>query len=123
GIEELEEASIVTIHGFCAQILRSRPVEARIDPAFEELTEPEAARIYERAFQSWFERQLDRDSPGLRRALARLAWREDWEDGPALEQLKKAGRNLVEWRGFTALWQPQPFDRQAAVQSLLDQAR
>jgi ATP-dependent exoDNAse (exonuclease V) beta subunit len=123
ALEELEEASIGTIHGFCAQILRSRPVEARIDPAFEELTEPEAARIYARAFHSWFQRQLDEDSPGLRRALARLAWREDWESGPALDQLKKAGRNLVEWRDFTALWQPEPFDRDAAVKHLLEQAR
>src|SRR6476660_2028175 len=32
ALEELEEASIGTIHSFCAQILRSRPVEARIDP-------------------------------------------------------------------------------------------
>ena len=123
AIERLEEASIGTIHGFCAEILRSRPVEARIDPAFEELTEPEAARIYERAFQTWFERQLDRDSPGLRRALARLAWREDWEEGPALEQLKKAGRNLVEWRDFTAEWQPDTLEREAAIQFLLDKAR
>jgi ATP-dependent exoDNAse (exonuclease V) beta subunit len=123
AIEHLEEASIGTIHGFCAQILRSRPVEARIDPAFEELTEPEANRIYERAFQGWFERQLDRNSPGLRRALARLAWREDWEDGPALEQLKKSARNLVEWRDFTAQWQPQPFDRESVIATLLEGAR
>jgi hypothetical protein len=54
ALERLEEAAIGTIHGFCAQILRERPVEARIDPAFEELTEPEAARVYGRAFDLCF---------------------------------------------------------------------
>ena len=39
ALEHLEEAAIGTIHSFCAQILRERPVEARVDPAFEELTE------------------------------------------------------------------------------------
>src|SRR5580658_10118269 len=50
ALERLEEAAIGTIHGFCAQILRERPVEARIDPGFEELTEPEADRLRSRAF-------------------------------------------------------------------------
>ena len=79
--------------------------------------------MYERAFQSWFARQLELDSPGLRRALARLAWREEWDSGPAVEQLKMAGRKLIEWRDFTALWRPQPLDRDAAIRGLLDQAR
>jgi ATP-dependent helicase/nuclease subunit A len=123
AVEELEEASIGTIHGFCAQILRSRPVEACIDPAFEELTEPEAQRIYDRAFDSWFQQQLDRDSPGLHRALARLAWREDRESGPALEQIKASGRKLIEWRDFKGLWQPDAFDRDGRIHALLAEAR
>src|SRR5215469_23654 len=73
ALERLEEASIGTIHSFCAQILRERPDEANIDPAFEELPEQEAARIYQKAFRSWLERSLNEDSPGLRRAFARLA--------------------------------------------------
>ena len=42
ALEHLEEASIGTIHSFCAQILRERPVEAVVDPAFEELSEQQA---------------------------------------------------------------------------------
>ena len=34
AISQLEEAQISTIHGFCADLLRERPVEARIDPLF-----------------------------------------------------------------------------------------
>src|SRR5262245_50038236 len=121
ALKALEEAAIGTIHGFCAQILRSRPVEARVDPAFEELTDQEATRIYERAFDQWFQRRLGESSPGLRRALARLAWRDSWETGPALEQLRQAGRKLIEWRDFPELWRSEPFDREGAIQALLAQ--
>src|SRR5712664_3645797 len=118
ALKSLEEASIGTIHGFCAQILRSRPVEAGVDPAFEELTEQEAARIYERAFDQWFQRKLGEESPGLRRALARLAWRESWESGPAMEQLRQAARKLIEWRDFPQLWRREEFDRQGSIDGL-----
>ena len=79
ALEHLEEASIGTIHSFCAQILRERPVEAVVDPAFEELSEPQARRIYERAFRGWFQEELGQGAPGLRCALLRLAWRDSWE--------------------------------------------
>ena len=121
ALEELEEASIGTIHSFCAQILRSRPVEARIDPGFEEITEQEAERIYDRAFQSWFQRQLDSDSQGLRRALTRIA--EEADSEPAVEQIKAAGWKLIQWRDFRGLWQPDEFDRDARIQKLLADAR
>jgi ATP-dependent helicase/nuclease subunit A len=119
ALKALEEASIGTIHGFCAQILRSRPVEARVDPAFEELTEPEAARLFDRAFDQWFQQKLGESSPGLRRALARLAWRESWESGPAMEQLRQAGRKLIEWRDFPGLWRREEFDREGSIERLL----
>lgn len=43
----LDSARISTIHALCGQILRSNPVEARLDPAFEVLDEVEA-RLYKR---------------------------------------------------------------------------
>src|SRR5436189_2438630 len=36
---DLEEARVSTIHTFCADLLRERPVEARVDPAFRMLSE------------------------------------------------------------------------------------
>ena len=120
ALERLEEAAIGTIHGFCAQILRERPVEARVDPGFEELTEQEAARLYGRAFDQWFQRKLDSGSEALRRALARLAWREDWRTGPPIESLKHAGWQLVEWRDHDAPWRQKPFDRRAAIDALVE---
>src|SRR5215510_12336477 len=53
ALGRLEEAQVSTIHGFCADLLRERPVEARIDPLFAVLTEAQAARIYDEAFDQW----------------------------------------------------------------------
>ena len=41
AVAHLEEARIGTIHSFCTELLRERPVEARVDPAFQELSEDE----------------------------------------------------------------------------------
>ena len=59
AVQKLEEAHVSTIHGFCADLLRERPVEARIDPLFRVLTEGQA----ERAVQ-----------PGVRRLVADAAF-------------------------------------------------
>ena len=55
ALEHLEEAHISTIHGFCADLLRERPLEARVDPRFEVLLEPEAKRLYGQAFDLWLQ--------------------------------------------------------------------
>ena len=119
ALEHLEEASIVTIHGFCAQILRERPVEALVDPAFEEMSEAELTRIFQKAFRSWLERSLADTSPALRRAFARLAWRDSWDDSPALERLQAAGRKLVEWRDYPLPWRREPFAREEEMNTIL----
>src|SRR5579883_389287 len=119
ALGRLEEASIGTIHSFCAQILRERPVEARVDPAFKELNEQESARLYQRAFRAWLERQLNEESPGLRRAFARLAWRDSWDDTPPIEQLQFAGKKLIEWRDYTAAWKRVEFARNEEIDTLV----
>jgi ATP-dependent exoDNAse (exonuclease V) beta subunit len=122
ALKRLEEAAIGTIHSFCAQILRERPVEAVVDPAFQELSEAESNRIYERAFRNWFARQLNEPSPGLRRALVRLAWRDRWDSTPPLERLKSAGQTLIEWRDFPTAWKRPEYDRISAIDLLVDTA-
>jgi len=117
ALGHLEEASIGTIHSFCAQILRERPVEARVDPAFEELSQAEADRLYQRSFRAWLERSLDQPSPGLRRALARMAW--SWNETPPTEQLQYAGLKLLEWRDYQAPWRRQPFPREEEISTLV----
>ena len=46
ALANLEQAHVSTIHGFCADLLRERPVEARLDPQFSTLTEGQAERLY-----------------------------------------------------------------------------
>ena len=48
ALRQLEEAQVSTIHGFCADLLRERPVEAQVDPLFTVLTESQAARMSRR---------------------------------------------------------------------------
>ncbi len=123
ALGRLEEASIGTVHSFCAQILRERPVEAGVDPGFEELAEQETYRIYKRSFRTWLEARLGEDSPGLRRAFARLAWRDGWDESPALEQLERAGWKLVEWRDYPAAWRRDPFGREGEIDTLARMTR
>jgi ATP-dependent exoDNAse (exonuclease V) beta subunit len=124
ALAHLEEAAIGTIHAFCAQILRERPVEARIDPDFEELSDPEARRIYARVFRRWLQEKLNQDSPGVRRALARLAVREEREhDTTPMESLENAGWQLIEWRDFPAPWQRPEIQREEVIDTLCDAVR
>jgi len=123
ALQHLEEASIGTIHSFCAQILRERPVEARVDPAFEELSDQESHRLYQRSFRAWLEKGLAQPSPGLRRAFARLAWRDSWDDSPPIEQLQWAGKKLVEWRDYPEPWLREQFSRDEEIKTLVRMAR
>lgn len=123
ALEHLEEAAIGTIHAFCAQILRERPVEAEVDPAFEELSQPQAERIYRRAFRAWIQHKLGESAPGLRRAFARMSWQEQFGDWSPIQQLEETGRKLIEWRDFPAPWRAVDFDRAGAVDTLVIQVK
>ena len=113
AIEKLEEARINTIHGFCADLLRERPVEGRVDPMFEPLSEAEARELYEEAFDSWLQQTLQAPGEGLRRSLRRQS-----KDGPT-ERLKAAGWELLDWRDFSAPWSRPVYDRTAWSDKLL----
>jgi ATP-dependent helicase/nuclease subunit A len=119
ALGRLEEASIGTIHSFCAQILRERPVEAGVDPSFEELNEQESARLYQKAFRAWLEKRLGEVSPGLRRAFARLTWRDSWDDSPPIEQLQWTGKKLIEWRDYPTPWRRDAFAREEEIDTLV----
>ena len=71
ALKNLEEAHLGTIHGFCADLLRERPVEAGVDPLFTVLTEAQARRCYEEAFGAWFQDILQDAPEGVRRSLRR----------------------------------------------------
>jgi ATP-dependent exoDNAse (exonuclease V) beta subunit len=123
AVQNLEEAHVSTIHGFCADLLRERPVEARVDPLFRVLTEGEARRVFDEAFSAWFQASLERPPEGVRRSLRRSSrgFRpgDADEDGP-MERLRRAGLNLTDWRDFRGEWLREPFDRRSAIVTLID---
>jgi ATP-dependent exoDNAse (exonuclease V) beta subunit len=125
ALGELEEAHVSTIHGFCAELLRERPVEARVDPLFTVLTEAQAERLFDEAFGSWIQAELANPPEGVRRALRRSVW--SWfgggaarEDGP-IDRLRRAAWELTQWRDFTASWMRPPFDRERGIDRLIEE--
>jgi ATP-dependent exoDNAse (exonuclease V) beta subunit len=124
ALAELEAAHIGTIHGFCADLLRDRPVEARVDPLFEMIAEDEQNRLLEECFEPWFEEALrsphkDRRFEGMRRLLRRRS-RGRNAVGPR-ELLRKATFDLVEWRHFSGEWRRDPFDREGSIDRVIAQ--
>src|SRR5215471_2680635 len=123
ALGRLEEAQVSTIHGFCADLLRERPVEARIDPLFAVLSETQAARIYDEAFHGWLEAQLADPTDSVKRALRRPTFggfgaETDGGNGPA-DRLRRAGWELLQWRDFEGNWQRPPFKRTSRIDELV----
>lgn len=119
ALSQLEEASIGTIHAFCATILRERPIEAGVDPDFEILTEAGQRVFFGEVFRRFVEAQLDSPGPGIARLLRRSR-------NPAqspIELLEQAGRRLLDYRRFDAPWTRRGWDAAAAVRSLVREAR
>ncbi|HKY09890.1 MAG TPA: UvrD-helicase domain-containing protein [Candidatus Binatia bacterium] len=123
ALGRLEEAQVSTIHGFCADLLRERPVEARIDPLFSVLTEPQAIRMFNDGFHRWLEQQLADPRQGVRRSLVRPvfggfgAYGES-DSGP-VDRLRRAGWELTQWRDFDGDWQRPPFERSSRIDELV----
>jgi ATP-dependent exoDNAse (exonuclease V) beta subunit len=121
ALAALEEARISTIHGFCADLLRERAVEARVDPQFEVAAEEERERIYGESFERWFQTMLSDPPEGVRRILRRRARDRDAQ-GPRLV-LKRAGSDLIEQRDFDAPWRRDPLDRIGAIDAMVERLR
>jgi ATP-dependent exoDNAse (exonuclease V) beta subunit len=123
AVYDFEEAHVSTIHGFCADLLRERPVESRVDPAFMVLTESQAAQLFEEAFASWLHAQLADPGEGVRRSLRRpTRWNpdEEQENGP-IDRLRRAAWDLAEWRDHQAPWTRPNWDRRSSILALIDE--
>jgi ATP-dependent helicase/nuclease subunit A len=53
ALRRLEQGFVGTIHSFCARLLRERPVEAGVDPEFEEMEEVEDGVFRETCWQDF----------------------------------------------------------------------
>ena len=114
ALAHLEEARLSTIHSFCGDLLKERPVEALIDPQFELLTEALSLSLYRSAFQSWFEQKLDKLPEGIRRSLRRKSTK------TPTETLISAGWELARWRDFSAKWRRPDFDRNRSIDDIVE---
>ena len=112
----LEVAPIGTIHSFCADLLRERPVEARVDPVFEVAGPDEQERLFDQAFGQWFQRVVADPPEGVRRLLRRKV---KWNESPPREQLRRAGIDLSEHRDFDGAWGREPIERRALLEGVV----
>ncbi|HSJ13003.1 MAG TPA: UvrD-helicase domain-containing protein [Longimicrobiales bacterium] len=65
ALREIDRAFLGTIHGFCARLLRERPLDAGLDPAFRETLGAEEAALRARFWQSHLERLAAAGDPLL----------------------------------------------------------
>ena len=114
AMAELEVARVGTIHSVCADLLRERPLEARVDPLFELAADPEDARILGEAFEGWFQGALASPPEGVSRILRRF-------DPRGL--LLGAAERLVEHRDYPGPWRRDRFDRLGAMDAVVDALR
>lgn len=81
ALDDIDRVFVGTIHAFCSRLLRERPLEVGLDPAFEELAVEERLRLRRHFWEAYLER-LTRDG------------------GPILEELSDAGLRPSRLRGL-----------------------
>src|SRR5690606_29755935 len=91
---------------------------------FAVLNEAQANALFDAAFSSWIEAQLESPGEGVRRSLRRPPRRsfgaDEDEDGP-IERLRRAGLSLREWRDHPSAWRRPAFDRAGAIERLVEE--
>lgn len=130
AIDKIEYAFVATFHSFCSLLLRERPIECHVEPAFREMDEAEDWYIRDQAWHSFLsdlystqDVRLDRmndlglKTSDLKRCLDRFADFpdvDDWpHDAPAaidLDLVKEGTRSYIEH--MRALSPSFPVDRQ-----------
>ena len=80
ALMNLDRCFVGTIHSFCARLLRERPVEAGIEPGFEELDEVQEALLQDRAWQEYLLWVRDQHPSLLERVEEIGVYAEDLKD-------------------------------------------
>lgn len=115
ALMNLDQCFLGTIHSFCGRLLRERPVEAGIDPQFQEIDENQNLLLVERAWDSYLvEVKLYR--PFLLDKLNEI--------GVSLEGLKSGYLNLVNYPDLKKVCNPvEKPDLEPAIQKLMALSR
>ena len=61
AIDDIDQASIQTIHSFAAQILRDRPMDAGLPPGWVTLDDIESRQLFDDAWNAWLDVALGQD--------------------------------------------------------------
>jgi len=118
----LEEAHIGTIHSFCAELLRERPVEAQVDPEFRELAEDETSLLLDRLFRNWIQDKLSDLPVGIKRALNRVQLRTGFGVEEPIERLRQSAARILEWRDYPTPWKRSEYSREDLMDQILGEA-
>jgi len=70
SLQQLDRTNVSTIHAFASALLRERPVEAGVDPGFEQLDALSGTLLEEELWEEWIGLQLESSHPVLKDALA-----------------------------------------------------
>lgn len=89
ALDRMEQCFIGTIHSFCGRLLRERPVEAGIDPTFQELDEDGDRRLKQEAWERYCASLIAEDGANVSAELARV--------GVPLNALKDAFFRFVDF--------------------------
>lgn len=72
ALQNLHLSFIGTIHSFCGRLLRERPLEAKVDPAFRELEEADDAAFRNQCWDDYLAQLLETGRDGEIQSLAAL---------------------------------------------------
>jgi len=121
ALRKLESANEITVHGFCAELLRERPIGTQLDALFTVLTEPRSKKLFIGVFDLWLQEQLADPPEGVRRIFRRRAWPGD-EEG-STDGLRRARYELTEWRDVDGQWTRPGFHRERRIDETFNQSR
>ncbi|MFN2417655.1 MAG: UvrD-helicase domain-containing protein, partial [Candidatus Limnocylindria bacterium] len=65
ALRDRDRGFVGTIHAFCGRLLRERPIEAGLDPAFRELVGPELEEHRRRFWERWMDQAYGGPDPAL----------------------------------------------------------
>ena len=82
GVDDLDQASIQTLHSFAGSLLRERPLEAGLPPGFNVRDAIEAEVAFEKKWSEWLDATLD--DPGAQETL-----RPALEEGMTLRHIRE----------------------------------
>lgn len=108
--ERVDELTCTTIHGFCYQLIRPYPVEARLDPGARVMDANEAVLTHATLSEQWLREELEAESEATS-PLADLILR---DPRAGMEQLTALGLFLRDHRTARAANGPDPEAARAA---------